>query len=62
MIVSMLDVFNNRLTLDDILYKDAWFIQELYESQLKYLEEKRKAELKAAVQAQNDAKLKAKKR
>jgi hypothetical protein len=56
----MLDIFNNRLTLNDILYNDAWFIQELYESQLKYLEEKRKAEMKAALKAQEEAKVKAK--
>lgn len=56
----MLDIFNNRLTLSDILYNDAWFLQELYESQLKYLEEKRKAEMKAALKAQEEAKVKAK--
>lgn len=56
----MLDIFNNRLTLNDILYNDAWFIQELYESQLRYLEEKRKAEMKAALKAQEEAKVKAK--
>lgn len=56
----MLDIFNNRLSLNDILYNDAWFIQELYESQLRYLEEKRKAEMKAALKAQEEAKVKAK--
>lgn len=54
----MLDAFEGKLTLDDILYKDAWFIQDLFDAQLKYLEEKRKAEAKATANAQADAKLK----
>jgi hypothetical protein len=39
-----LDLFNGRLTLDDILYKEVWFIDDLFLAQSEYLEEKRKAE------------------
>lgn len=56
----MLDIFNGRLLLNDILYNDSWLIQELYEAQIEYLDEKRKAELKATQQAQAEAKLKTK--
>lgn len=54
-IVSLLDLFNGRLTLDDILYKEVWFIDDLFIAQTEYLEEKRKAEAEMTKLAKKEA-------
>lgn len=51
----MLDLFNGRLTLDDILYKEIWFIDDLFIAQTEYLEEKRKAEAEMTKLARQEA-------
>jgi hypothetical protein len=43
-IVSMLDVFDGKLSLDDILEKDLPLLEDLYLAQIEYLKEKAKAE------------------
>ena len=54
----MLDVFNRQITLDDILEKDLWFLQELFDARIRFLEEKRKAESEAHKKAEAEAKIK----
>jgi len=61
----MLDLFNGRLTLDDILLRDIWFVDDLFLAQTEYLQEKRKAEeeihRKAKAEANTKQQLKKKK-
>jgi hypothetical protein len=54
----MLDLFNGRLTLDDILLRDIWFIDDLFLAQTEYLQEKRKAEEEIHRKAKTEVKAK----
>lgn len=57
----MLDIFDGKLTLDNVLDTEIWLLDDLYKAQIEYLQEKRKAEEELNRKAREDALSKRKK-
>lgn len=57
----MLDIFDGKLTLDNVLETEIWLLDDLYKAQIEYLQEKRKAEEELNRKAREDALSKRKK-
>ena len=57
----MLDIFDGKLTLDNVLETEIWLLDDLYKAQVEYLQEKRKAEEELNRKAREEALSKRKK-
>jgi hypothetical protein len=54
----MLDAFEGKISFTEIMSMDAWLLQDLFDAQMSYLDDKRKAEAAATAKAHADAKVK----
>lgn len=57
----MLDIFDGKLTLENVLETEIWLLDDLYKAQIEYLQEKRKAEEELNRKAREEALSKRKK-